>query len=128
IEDLEAIREWLDTPDCVYADFGRPPRQWSEMRANAAEGLRTPIKALHSEIQDLETNGDAAIATTVVTGVARIVDRHGEFGPKGEAHDVETTATVRDMWVRTTARWRRKSHTTIVANHVTAIDGKPATR
>src|SRR5262249_52393516 len=42
IADLEAIREWLDTPDCTYADFDQTPRRWTDMRTYAAEGLRTP--------------------------------------------------------------------------------------
>ena len=124
LADLEAIREWLDTPDCMYADFGQPLRRWADMRAYAAAGLRTPIKAFHSSIERLEVDGETAIATTVVKGVAHIVDSDGQFGAKGLAHDVETTATVRDVWVRTTDRWRRKSHAKIVANHVTAIDGR----
>jgi hypothetical protein len=124
VADLEAIREWLDTPDCVYADFGQPLRRWADTRAYAAEGLRTPITAFHSSIEHLEVDGDTAIATTAVKGVAHIVDSEGHFGAKGLAHDVETTASVRDVWVRTTDRWRRKSHTKIVANHVTAIDGR----
>jgi hypothetical protein len=128
VADLEAIREWLDTPDCVYADFGQPPRRWPEMRAYAVEGLQTPIEALHSSLENLDVVADRAVATAIVKGVAHIVDAEGRFGAKGLTHDIETTATVRDEWVRTTDRWRRKSHTKIVANHVTAIDGRAVAR
>ena len=127
IADLESIREWLDTPDCTYADFGQPPRQWAAMRAYAEEGLRTRIVSFHSRVQQLDVNADRATATAIVTGVAHIVDRDGAFGPKGAAHDIETTATVRDGWVRTD-HWRRASHVKIVANRVTAVDGKPMNR
>jgi hypothetical protein len=45
--------------------------------------------------------------------------------PKGTGHDIERTATVRDVRVRTSDGWRRQSHTKIVANTITAIEGKP---
>jgi hypothetical protein len=125
LADLEAIRRWLDTPDCVYTDFGQPPRGWAAMRDYAAEGLRTPIVSFHSTVQRLDLDGGTAVATTLVTGVARIVDVDGTFGPRGLAHAVETTATVRDVWVRGDESWRRRAHTKIVANRVTAIDGGP---
>jgi hypothetical protein len=127
LDDLEAIRNWLDTPDCVYTEFGQPSRRWSDMRAYAAEGLRTRIVSFRSQIEQLDVTGRSAIATTRVVGVARITDREGRFGPKDVTHDVETSATVKDEWVWLD-HWRRKSHTKVVANHVTAIDGKPLNR
>jgi hypothetical protein len=127
LEDLESIRAWLDTPDCRYADFGQPARRWAEMRAYAAEGLRTPIVAFHSTVQQFELDGGRATVTALVTGVAHIVDGDGRFGAKGAAHDVETTATVRDVWIRTD-HWRRSSHTKVVANRITAVDGRPVNR
>jgi hypothetical protein len=127
IQDLEAVREWLDTPDCVYTEFGQPPRTWAEMRRYAVEGLRTTIVSFRSTIERFEVADDRAVATTVVAGVARIEDRDGRFGQRGATHAIETTATVRDEWVRRD-RWRRQSHTKIVANHVTAVDGKPLNR
>jgi hypothetical protein len=60
LADLESIREWLDTPDCVYTDFGQPARRWSEMKASAAEGLRTRIVKIQSSVQQFEVNGDTA--------------------------------------------------------------------
>jgi len=98
----------------------------SEMRRYAAEGLQTRLITFHTTIQQFETANDAALVTAIVKGVARVVDRQGRWGAPGVAHDVETTATVRDSWVKTD-RWRRKSHTKSVANHLTAIDGKPFT-
>jgi hypothetical protein len=50
------------------------------------------------------------------------VDRPGRWGAPGGAHDVETTATVQDSWVKTD-HWRREWHTKIVENHLTAIYG-----
>lgn len=125
LADLDAIHGWLDTPDCVYTDAGQPTRRWSEQRAYAARDLRTPLTSFRNQIQQLELDGANAITTTLVIGVARITDRGGQFGPKDADHDVETTTTVRDVWVRTSDGWRRQSHTKIVANRITAIDGKP---
>jgi hypothetical protein len=126
LDDVERIREWLDTSDCVYADFGQPPRTWSAMRAYAAEGLQTRLVAFHTTIQRFAMANDAILVTAIAKGVARVVDRQGRWGAPGGAHDVETTATVQDNWVKTD-HWRRMSHTKIVANHLTAIDGKPFT-
>jgi hypothetical protein len=126
LADVDAIREWLDTPDCVYADFGQTPRGWSEMRRYAAEGLQTRIVAFHTTIKDFVIANDSVTVTAIATGVARVQDRQGHWGPQGGVHDIETTATVKDTWVRTD-HWRRKSHVKVVANHVTAIDGKPLT-
>jgi hypothetical protein len=126
LDDVERIREWLDTSDCVYADFGEPPRTWSAMRKYAAEGLQTRLITFHTTIQQFATANDAILVTAIAKGVARVVDRQGRWGAPGGAHDVETTATVQDSWVKTD-HWRRTSHTKIVANHVTAIDGKSFT-
>src|SRR5689334_16786941 len=87
IEDLEAVRSWLDTADCLYAEFGQPPRRWSEMRVYAVEGLRTRIVSFRSTVQQLDVAGDTATAKTIVTGVARITDSDGRFGSKGATHD-----------------------------------------
>jgi hypothetical protein len=124
LTDFEAIHEWLDTPDCRFKEFGQPFRTWSEMRRYAELGLHTPIISFASTIQTIEMRGDAAVATTLVRGVARIIDQEGRFGRKGAAHDVETTATVRDTWVKSD-HWRRKEHEKIAANAVTKVDGKP---
>jgi hypothetical protein len=125
VADLDTIHDWLDTADCVYADAGQPQRTWSQMRTYAAEGLRTRLKSMTNEIIALDVQDAEATATTRVRGVASITDSEGRFGVKGAMHDVETTATVRDVWVRTAAGWRRRSHDKTVANQVTAIDGKP---
>src|SRR5262249_50029189 len=81
--DVDAIHSWLDMPDCVYTDFGRPPRRWAEQRVYAADELRTPLKIFSNRIQHLEMEGTTAIATTLVTGVARITDSAGRFGKSG---------------------------------------------
>jgi hypothetical protein len=125
LADIDAIHGWLDTPDCVYTDAGRPARTWTEQRAFAAADLRTPLKSLSNQIEKLEIDGTRHIATTIVKGVARISDGDGRFGTRGADHDVETTATVRDVWVRTSDGWQRQSHTKILANRITAVDGKP---
>jgi hypothetical protein len=39
LADLDAIHNWLDTPDCVLADYGQPRRTWADMRV----GLATPV-------------------------------------------------------------------------------------
>ena len=124
LQDLDAIHDWLDTPDCVYADAGEPRRTWAAMRSYAAQGLQTRLKTFSSRILDLEVRGSTAIATTLVRGVAPIADSEGRFGPKGAIHDVETTATVRDVWTRAAGSWRRQSHDKIVANAITAVDGE----
>jgi hypothetical protein len=124
LADLDVIRGWLDTADCVYAEFGQPPRSWADMRSYAREGLRTPITALHNTIQELDIHGDTATATTVVTGVAHVIDVDGRFGAKGAAHEIETVATARDVWVRTSDGWRRQAHIKTVPNRMTAVDGK----
>jgi len=125
LADTDAIHGWLDMPDCVYTDAGQPTRNWAEQRTYAAGDLRTPLQSFSNEIQQLDVEGATATATTLVKGVARITDNGGRFGAKGADHDVETTATVRDVWVRVSDGWRRKSHTKIVGNRITAIDGKP---
>ena len=123
-EDIDSIHGWLDTADCVYTDAGQPTRSWAEQRVYAAADLRTPLESLSIQIQEVEVRGSSAIVTTLVKGVARLTDNGGRFGAKGAAHDVETTATVRDVWVKAPDGWRRKSHTKIVANKITAVDGK----
>jgi aldose sugar dehydrogenase len=124
--DLDALRDWLDAADCVYTDFGRSPRNWSEQRTSAAAELGTPLLSLTSRIQTLQQDDPTTVATTaMVKGLARIVDGEGRFGAPGDAHDVETTATVRDVWTKSPSGWRRRSHTKIVGNAVTAIDGRP---
>ena len=124
IADIDAIHNWLDTPDCVYTDAGQPPRSWALQRTYAVGDLRTPLKSFSNQIQNFEVEGPKAVVTTIVKGVARVTDNGGRFGPKRVDHDVETTATVRDVWVRTSDGWRRQAHTKIGANRITAIDGK----
>src|SRR5437870_5981762 len=92
--DAEAIHAWLDTPDCTYSNFMQPARTWAQMRPEVEAGLATPLSALSSVIRKLEVTGATAIATTVVEGKARIVDEGGQYGAKGEAHEVVTRATV----------------------------------
>jgi hypothetical protein len=125
LADLDAIHGWLDTPDCLFADTGQPRRTWAQMRGYAAEGLRTRLKSLTNAIVSLDVHGDTATATTRVRGVAAITDAAGRFGAKGAVHDVETTATVRDVWVRAETGWRRKSHDKIEPNRIASVDGKP---
>jgi hypothetical protein len=125
LADIDAIHSWLDTPECVYTDAGRPTRTWSEQRTYAAADLRTPLTTLSNQIQQLELEAGRATATTLVKGVGRVTDGAGRFGTKGADHDIETTATVRDVWVRTSDGWRRLSHAKVVPNAITAIDGKP---
>jgi hypothetical protein len=124
LADLDAIHRWLDTPDCVFADYRQPHRTWSEMRPYAEQGLRTRLKSFGSEIASLVVQGNMATTTAVVRGVAAVADAQGQFGPKGAVHDIETTATVRDVWVKADDRWRRRSHDKIINNRVTSVDGK----
>jgi len=123
--DAESTHQWIDTPDCTYTNTDRPPRSWSEMRSEVEAGLRTRLLAFSTEIQSLQVHGDGATAVALVTGTARITDDRGELGPKGATHDVVTTATVRDEWVKTADGWRRRSHVKIVPNKITQVDGKP---
>ena len=140
LADLDAIHESLDTPDCVFADFGQPPRRWREMREYVAEGLRTHLTSFRSQIVSIDVQSLYVTATTLVRGVAHRADAEGRFGPKDTIHEIETTATVRDVWVKTTVlrsgaplslqqhtdhSWRRKSHEKTVPNRITAVDGKP---
>jgi len=125
IADLDAIHQWLDTSNCVFADYGQPHRTWNEMRAYAEQGLRTRLKSFHSEISSIDVHGNVVTTTAVVRGVAAVTDEQGQFGTKATIHDVETTATVRDVWIKTTDGWRRQSHDKIVNNSVTSVDGKP---
>jgi hypothetical protein len=125
LADLDAIHDWLDTPDCVFADYAQPRRTWTEMRGYANEGLRTGLKSFRSEITSLQVQGSVATTTALVRGVAVVKDEQGQFGAKGAVHEIETTATVRDVWVKSNTEWRRRSHDKIVNNHVTSVDGKP---
>jgi len=130
IDDMEAARDWLDTPDCRYRDYGQPFRTWAGMRPFVIMGLQTPIKAFSTHIDkiDVDVPTNTVITTTTVKGVAHLIDAEGRFGARGAAHDVETTATILDTWVRTSSQWRRKVHDKIAPNVVTAIDGKAALR
>jgi hypothetical protein len=125
LADIEAIRQWLDTPDCVYADYGQTPRTWSDMRRYAAEGLGTRLKSLRTDIEQLVLAAETLEVVAVVRGVAVLDDRDGRFGARGSSHEVETTATVRDTWTKSAGRWKRKSHIKIVPNRIVAVDGKP---
>jgi len=125
LADLDAIHAWLDLPDCGYTDFGQPTRTWAEQRRYADEDLRTPMLSMSNHIQKIQIDGRTATTTTLVKGTASIMDFDGRFGSKkGVVHLVETTATVRDVWIKASDGWRRKSHTKIVGNRITAIDGK----
>lgn len=125
ISDAEALRGWLDTTDCVYKNAGQPWRTWAEMRPFVEAELQTPLRSLSLRIQTLEESGAQAAAVTVVRGTATIVDRQGQFGPRGEARVITTTATVRDIWTKTASGWRRKSHEKIVPNQIVEVDGRP---
>jgi len=126
LADIEAIRQWLDTPDCVYADYGQAPRSWSDMRQSAAQGLGTRLKSLRTDIGQLVLAADTlVVVVAVVRSVAVLDDRDGRFGARGSRHEIETTATVRDTWTKSAGRWKRKSHIKIVPNQVSAVDGKP---
>jgi hypothetical protein len=125
LADIEAIHQWLDTPDCVYADYGQAPRSWSDMRQYAAAGLGTRLKSLRTDIGPLVLAADTVVVVAVVRGVAVLDDRDGRFGARGASHDIETTATVRDTWIMSAGRWKRKSHVKIVPNRLSAGDGKP---
>jgi hypothetical protein len=125
LADIEAIRQWLDTPDCVYADYGQAPRSWSDMRQYAAQGLGTRLKSLRTDIERLDLDAETLVVVAVVRGVAVIDDRDGRFGASGSSHEIETTATVRDAWTKSAGRWKRKSHIKIAPNHISAVDGKP---
>ena len=130
LADMEAIHRWLDTPDCRFRDVGQPFRTWAEMRPSVIAGLQTGITSMTTRIEKIEVDAQSntVIATTQVQGVARLVDHDGRFGRVGAEHDIETTATVKDTWVKTTAQWRRKAHEKIAPNAITAVDGKPLRR
>ena len=123
--DAEAIHRWLDTPDCLYADFGGTPQNWAQMRSEVELSLETRLTSFSNVIKKIDVQGATATATTQVEGAARIVDETGQIGPKGAEHDVVTRATVRDVWVKTADGWRRKSHEKITPNGIASIDGKP---
>ena len=123
--DAEAIHRWLDTPDCLYANFGRPPQTWAQMREEVERGLETRMTAFSSVIRKIDVSATTATATTQIESTARMVDSAGQFGPKGAAHDIVTRATVRDVWVKSADGWRRKSHEKITPNGVASVDGKP---
>lgn len=123
--DAEALHRWLDTPDCLYADFAQPPKNWVQMRDQVEQSLAMPMKTLTQVIRKLDLQGTTATATSQVEGTARRVDAAGRYGPKGAEHDIVTRATVRDVWVKSADGWRRKSHEQITPNGVASVDGKP---
>ena len=123
--DAEAIHNWLDTPDCLYSNFMQPARTWAQMRPEVEADLATRRSSFSSVIRKLDVMGATVIATTVVEGKARIVDEGGRYGAKGEAHDIVTRATVRDVWVKSADGWRRKAHEQLTPNGVASVDGKP---
>lgn len=128
IADVEALRGWLDTPDCVYKNTGQPWRTWAEMRPFVEAELRTPLRSFSLQIQRLEASGTRATAVTVVRGTAGVMDHQGQFGPPGQMRIITTTATVRDVWTKTASGWRRKSHEKLVPNQITEVDGQPYRR
>src|SRR4030095_3969452 len=60
LADVDAIHAWLDLPDCVYTDFGQPPRVWAEERRYAAADLGTPMLSMSNHIQKIQINGSTA--------------------------------------------------------------------
>src|SRR6476660_3438440 len=92
--DAEALHGWLDTPDCVFADFGQRPKTWTEMRVEVVRGLQTQLRAFSNQIEKIEVQERTATTTTVVRGTAVVTDSAGQFGPKGVVHEIVTTATV----------------------------------
>jgi len=123
--DAEATHRWLDTPDCTYTNTGQPTRSWTQMRGDVEAGLRTRLVGFKTTLESLDVKDDVAIATATVRGTARVTDERGDFGARGAAHDIVTTAKVRDVWVRAVDGWRRKSHEKIEPNRITEVDGKP---
>jgi hypothetical protein len=121
--DAEAIRAWLDTPDCVYTLAGQPPRTWAEMRSIVEAELLTPCDEASSKIQTIELHGDQATIEAAVHRTAAIVDHAGQFGPCGETWTVMTNAHVRDSWTRTPSGWRRQSHEKIRPDRTYAFMG-----
>jgi hypothetical protein len=49
--DAEVIHGWLDTPDCVFADFGQRPKPRVDMRTDVVAGLRTQLRAFSNQIE-----------------------------------------------------------------------------
>ena len=121
--DAEAIRGWLDTPDCVYKLPGQPLRTWAEMRPVVEAELLTPCHEVTSEIRTIELHGDQATTEAITRRTTTIVDHAAQFGPCGETWTLMTSVHVRDIWTRTPSGWRRKSHEKTAPDHALAFMG-----
>ena len=107
MDDLDALNKAMDTPDWVSIMPGQPPRTWAQLRSYGFENLNPPFDEMSFPIDTFTMKGEgAAIVQGTMRVTATVVDQRGQFGPKGEKHDIVSTAPIRDTWVKMSEGWR----------------------
>jgi hypothetical protein len=119
VNDMDAIHQSIDLPAWKLFDDGKPERRWSEIRSESIGSI--PLVAIQFQIDRLEV--DPRSNSVIVVAIVQASMR-GKSRPVGAMHEFETSETIRESWVKTSAgSWRRRWTMVIVGESIVAIDG-----
>ena len=130
LDDLRQVSDNLDAPEWISVDrFGRTILTKKEAGRDLESLLALPPerRAASMDIVWAEKDADRLIVVAwMMPNQAERVDAEGEFGPKGDTHQLTRGTLVRDILINTPAGWRRIRHDKLVPNDLLlAVDGVP---
>lgn len=124
LEQLEALRARMDTPDWISVDSTGARSTWQDMRASVEDALDQRVEPFTIEVEKVTLRNGRAIVLARVGITEEIADETGRFGPAGQKHKLANFSLVRDTWIRTGSGWRRQLHEELNPRAMT-VDGKP---
>ena len=109
--DLDTLHSVLYSPDWVFVDAGGHRHTWDDMRAQAVQRLELPpLGSVTQTIRNFSLLPDGAnvIVSLVTESAFRDEPRQGQ---PGKAHKRFEVTTFRDVWAKSSDRWRMTSRT-----------------
>ena len=109
----------LMTPDYTWKRVGMPilSRRGAQQTLHEWLGRLRAVKGVAARIERVSVSGGSALVLRTATLAAVVADQ------AGRAHDLVSTETSRDSWVKTRAGWRLRHTETLRSS--ASVDGHP---
>lgn len=127
VEDFDAIHRWMDTPDFVLIPRNARPGHWEQVRDNAFEEFMAmqPGDEFELSLESVRVKNDVATVPVRIRVLRKRLD-DGFYGQKGKQREITVTVRARDVWLRSSDGWKRKSREIVGAPEF-LVDGEPFT-